>query len=334
MDARQNQLAPYREDATSVHWLGGCFFRKLQGLISQIADTNATVLLQGESGVGKGTVSQIIHAGSSRRNRPFIKVNCAALPAGLLESELFGYERGAFTGALRRKPGKFDMAHGGTLVLDEVADLPIGLQAKLLHALQDGEFSRLGGERDVKVDVRIIATVNRDLEGAVKAGTFREDLYYRLNVVSLLIPPLRERREEIPALARFFQERYARQYNRRPPPLSAATLHRFIQYAWPGNVRELENLVKRIVILETDAFVPAACPLPTTDLSVTSSAARPSRWGMNGGLKEAARRAAREAERALIKATLDETRWNRVEAARRLQISYKALLYKIRACGL
>ena len=326
--------SPGGEVAPEAVWTGGRFFAHLQELIPQIADTNATVLLQGESGVGKGIVARLIHDRSSRRERPFIRVNCAALPVELLESELFGYERGAFTGAVRRKPGKFELAHGGTLLLDEVADLPLPLQAKLLHALQDGEYSRLGGEQDIKVDVRVIAAVNRDLEAAVRRGAFRQDLYYRLNVVSITIPPLRDRREEIPALAEHFRARYAREYSRTVPPLSPATLERFAAYAWPGNVRELENLVKRIVILGSEVFVSAACPLAAPaapDAPVDGDAPRPRG---KAGLKDVARRAARDAERELIRRTLEETRWNRAEAARRLRISYKALLYKIRDCGL
>lgn len=332
LDPTQPPALPDDQDGSL--WMGGTFQGKLQALIGQVNDTNTTILLQGESGVGKGVVAQLIHAGSSRRHRPFVKVNCAAVPAELLESELFGYERGAFTGATRRKPGKFELAHGGTLLLDDVADLPLGLQAKLLHVLQDGEYSRLGGARDIRVDTRIIATANRDLESAVQDGLFRQDLYYRLNVVNILIPPLRERREEIPALAEHFRQRWARRYNRNAPPLSPATVARFSRYAWPGNVRELENVVKRIVILGTEDFLSSTCPLPKSTPPATVTP-RPSPAGSpDGGLKEVVRRAAREVERSLLKAVLEETRWNRAEAARRLQISYKALLYKIRACGL
>jgi len=332
--ALQDRQSGGEEEAQDAVWTGGRFFARLQETIGQIADTNATVLLQGESGVGKGIVARLIHDRSSRRDRPFIKVNCAALPVELLESELFGYERGAFTGAVRRKPGKFELAHGGTLLLDEVADLPLPLQAKLLHALQDGEYSRLGGEQDIKVDVRIVASVNRDLEATVRRGAFRQDLYYRLNVVSIAIPPLRDRREEIPSLAEYFRSRYAREYGRTVPPLSPATLERFAAYAWPGNVRELENVVKRIVILGSEAFVSAACPLAAAAAEEPAAAPEAGRPRGKAGLKDVARRAARDAERELIRRTLEETRWNRAEAARRLRISYKALLYKIRDCGL
>jgi two-component system response regulator AtoC len=324
--------APPRAAAAEALWTGGRFFAQLEALLPQVADTAAPVLLQGESGVGKGLVARLIHDRSSRRERPFLRVNCAALPVELLEAELFGYERGAGMGALRRKPGKFELAHGGTLLLDAVADLPLPLQAKLLHALQEGEVARLGGEPPVKVDVRLLAAVTGDLEAAVRRGAFRPDLFYRLNVVSLPIPPLRERREEIPGLAEHFRARYAQEYGRRVPPLSPATLARFAAYGWPGNVRELENLVKRIVLLGSEAFVPAACPLPGPPGAPESPAAPRGRGG--AGLKEVARRAAREAERELIRRTLEETRWNRAEAARRLHISYKALLYKIRDCGL
>ncbi len=325
-----------RATARRVHDRGGTgcfgqdspFLRELSVLLEYVADTQATILLLGESGVGKGYVARAIHVRSSRRNRPFIHVSCAALPSELLEAELFGYERGAFTGAVRRKPGKFDLAHGGTLLLDEVGELPLHLQAKLLHVLQDSTFSRLGGEADIQVDVRVIAASNRDLETAVRAGSFRADLYYRLNVVGIAIPALRERREEIPGLARFFHTKYCTQYGRTAPELSPNILETFMAYAWPGNIRELENVVKRIVLLGTEAGLPLALSPLVEPPSPLHSA------GTGSNLKDAARRAARDAERHLITGTLQQTRWNRAEAARRLGISYKALLYKIRACGL
>ena len=304
------------------------FLRELSVLMDHVADTQATILVLGESGVGKGFVARAIHDRSCLRDRPFVQVSCAALPSELLEAELFGYERGAFTGAVRRKPGKFDLAHGGTLFLDEVGDLPLPLQAKLLHVLQDSTFSRLGGEADIHVDVRVIAASNRDLDAAVRAGSFRTDLYYRLNVVRIAIPPLRERREEIPALARFFHAKYCAQYSRTAPELSPSALETFARYAWPGNIRELENVVKRIVLLGIGPGLPQG-PSPLVEPPAPLS---PVQSGLS--LKDAARRAAREAEHRLIGDTLRQTRWNRAEAARRLGISYKALLYKIRACGL
>ncbi len=225
---------------------------EVRELIDRVADTDVTVLVRGESGTGKELVARAIHAASLRRDKPFVKVNCAALPTELLESELFGFERGAFTGAVQQKPGKFEFANQGTMFLDEISEMPPSLQAKLLHVLQDGEFSRLGGRHDVQVDVRVVAATNRDLEGAVADGQFREDLFFRLNVVCITLPPLRQRREEIPLLAEYFIQKYAEHYNRPPLALQQDTLHLLVGYAWPGNVRELENMVKRMVVLGTD----------------------------------------------------------------------------------
>ncbi len=244
-----------------------------------------------------------------------------------MESELFGYEKGAFTGAHRRKPGKFEFAHQGTIFLDEIGEMSAPLQAKLLQVLQDGEFSRLGGERDVRVDVRVLASTNRDLERAVEAGMFRDDLYYRLNVVSLTVPPLRERREEISFLADYFLKKYNEQYNRRVPALSVQTLALFQTYHWPGNIREVENLVKRIVILESEECVPQELQREERMESKATPA-------LPVGLKELARRAAREAERVAIQEALRRTQWNRIQTAKLLKISYKALLYKMQECGL
>jgi len=302
--------------------------RKVRATIDQVADTDATVLIRGESGVGKGLVATVLHAQSLRRQKPFIKVNCAALPTELLESELFGYEKGAFTGAHRRKPGKFEFAHQGTIFLDEIGEMSPGLQAKLLQVLQDGEFSRLGGERDVRVDARVLASTNRNLERAVKAGAFRDDLYYRLNVVGLAVPPLRERQEEIPVLADYFLRKYAKQYNRRLSPLSAETFALFQAYHWPGNLRELENFVKRIVVLESEDFLRQELNVPAGERGEERESPPPV------GLKDLARRAAREAERVAIKAALERTNWKKIHAAQLLRISYKALLYKMQQCGL
>src|SRR5512146_2881505 len=216
--------------------------------IEQVADTNATVLVRGESGTGKEVVARLVYSQSSRRDKPFVKVNCAAIPHELLESELFGYEPGAFTGANRQKPGKFDQANNGTLFLDEISEMHPALQAKLLHVLQDGEFSRLGGKRDIAVDVRVLAATNKPLERAVEEGMFREDLFYRLNVVTVHIPPLRERREEIPIFLEFFMRKYSEYYGKQPPPFSDYAVGRMMEYSWPGNIRELENLAKRYVI--------------------------------------------------------------------------------------
>ena len=231
---------------------------KMQGIaqvIEQVADSDVTVLIRGESGVGKELVSRAIHQRSTRRNRPFVKVNCAALPAELLESELFGHERGAFTGAATTRIGKFEQADGGTIMLDEIGEMKPALQAKLLHVLQDAEFTKLGSNKRINVDVRVVAATNRDLEKMMVAGEFREDLYYRLKVIELTVPSLRERRDEIPTLTDFFVARYSRKYNRPARPISDELRQLFSTYDWPGNIRELENMIKRVVILQDEQLV-------------------------------------------------------------------------------
>jgi transcriptional regulator with GAF, ATPase, and Fis domain len=338
--------------------------REVRELIERVADTDVTVLIRGESGTGKELVARAIHAASPRRERTFMKVNCAALPSELLESELFGFERGAFTGAIQNKPGKFEFANHGTMFLDEIGEIQPPLQSKLLQVLQDGEFARLGSREDVRVDVRVIAATNRDLEQAVGDGQFREDLFFRLNVVCITLPPLRQRRDEIPDLTEYFHRQYCEQYNKPPIVLSAETRRLFDEYDWPGNVRELENLMKRMVILGGDEPVRrelteaiagrrrAPGPIPALQPgAVAGRAADPARGAITaapaghgngqdaaapaplppiGSLKDIARQAAREAEREMIFRTLQHTRWNRREAAELLGISYKALLYKIK----
>src|SRR3954465_2501565 len=229
--------------------------REVHDLIGRVADTDVTVLVRGESGTGKELVARAIHASSPRKNRTFVKVNCAALPSELLESELFGFERGAFTGAIQQKPGKFEFAHEGTMFLDEISEMHPPLQSKLLQVLQDGEFARLGGREDVHVDVRIVAATNRDLERAVADGHFREDLFFRLNVVCITLPPLRQRRDEIPVFTERFLAQYAEHYNKPAISLSSDTMRLFASYDWPGNVRELENLLKRAVVLGSDESI-------------------------------------------------------------------------------
>jgi DNA-binding NtrC family response regulator len=226
---------------------------EVRELIERVADTDVTVLVLGESGTGKELVARALYTRSQRHDKPFVKVNCAALPTELLESELFGFERGAFTGAIQHKPGKFEFANHGTMFLDEVSEMSPPLQAKLLQVLQDGEFSRLGSKADVHVDVRLIAATNRDLERAVAEGRFREDLFFRLNVVGITLPPLRERREDIPRLTDFFLKKYSVQYHKPLMEISATTLAMFAEYDWPGNVRELENAIKRAVVLASEA---------------------------------------------------------------------------------
>jgi len=302
----------------------------IRTIIENVADTDAMVLIRGESGVGKDLVARTIHAHSTRREGPFVKVNCAAIPHGLLESELFGHEKGAFTGAHRRKPGQFEYAKGGTIYLDEIAELPLSLQAKLLHVLQDFSFARVGGHAMVEVDARVIAATNRDLERQMALGEFREDLYYRLNVVELQVPPLRERREEIPGLVELFLARFNAQYGRQKQ-ISPETLTRLTAYSWSGNVRELENVIRRMVVLSDgeQAFDALAArnrnghaPDPRPATIVTES------------LRDIARRGAREAERKALAEVLERVRWNRAEASRILKVSYKTLLHKIAECDL
>ena len=329
-----------RNQSDYAHLLGlSPKMKEIMMIINQVAPTNIKVLIRGEGGTGKELVARTLYARSLRRDKPFIKVLCAALPEGLLESELFGYEKGAFTGALRRKPGKFEFANHGTIFLDEIGEISPGLQAKLLQVLQDGEFSRVGGETDVKVDTRVLAATNKNLEKAVAEGTFREDLFYRINVVSVHLPPLRERKEEISYLVEYFLEKFNHQYNKTYQKLSESTLQRFYQYDWPGNVRELENIVKRIVVLDNEDVV-LAKPPPQEDLSLGSPApqARAAPVASTTGasptpiysLKSVGKEAASQAERDLIRNILYQTHWNRKRAAELLQISYKALLYKIK----
>jgi two-component system response regulator AtoC len=317
--------------------------KEVRDIIEQVADTDITVLVRGESGTGKELVARTLFQLSGRSNQPFVKVNCAALPSELLESELFGFEKGAFTGAQKRKLGKFEFANQGTIFLDEISEMHPGLQAKLLQVLQDGEFSRLGGESDVRVDTRIIAATNRNLEEAVADGSFREDLYYRLNVVTVQLPPLRERRDAIPLLVDHFLRKNNEQYNKSVKSLTPSTMNVFLQYNWPGNVRELENMVRRMVVLGNEqavldeiavrAGVDSKAAVSNQALDLESLGADLAN-GEAIDLKAVSRRAAQVAEKRVIERVLHQTRWNRKEAAERLQISYKALLYKMKENGL
>ena len=243
------------DDEDRAVWGNSDKMRGIATVIEQVADSDVTVLIRGESGVGKELVSRAIHQRSTRHNRPFVKVNCAALPADLLESELFGHERGAFTGAATTRVGKFEQADGGTLMLDEIGEMKPALQAKLLHVLQDAEFTKLGSNKRIEVDVRVVAATNRDLEKMMISGDFREDLYYRLKVIELTVPSLRERRDEIPTLIDYFIARYSRKYNRPVRVISDELRQLFLQYDFPGNIRELENMIKRIVILQDEQLV-------------------------------------------------------------------------------
>jgi two-component system response regulator AtoC len=348
--------------------------RGIATVIEQVADSDVTVMIRGESGVGKELVARAIHQRSTRRNRAFVKVNCAALPAELLESELFGHERGAFTGAATTRIGKFEQADGGTLMLDEIGEMKPALQAKLLHVLQDAEFTKLGSNKRIEVDVRVLAATNRDLEKMMLSGDFREDLYYRLKVIELTVPSLRERREEIPTLTDFFIARYSRKYNRPVHIISEELRQLFLQYDWPGNIRELENMIKRVVILQDEQLVvreiqrnmqrasavaAAAAVAAAVPVGFGAAAAMPAAVGplptgppfqtepeppeseepepldeVGGSLAAVAKAAAMKAERAAIEQTLRQVHWNRRKAAQILGVSYKTLLNKIKECGI
>lgn len=311
--------------------------RELEQTARKVADSDVTILICGESGSGKEVLARYIHHLSPRANEAFVKVNCAALPEELLESELFGYERGAFTGAMSQKLGKFELAEGGTILLDEITEMSQRLQAKFLHVLQDKQFNRLGGNRDIRVDVRVLAASNRHLEREVEEGRFREDLYFRLKVIDLHVPPLRERREEIPLLIDYFLERFTKQYDRPLPVLSQQFLNLLLAYRWDGNVRELENMLKRIVILGDEDSVMREIlsrSVPGDSVDSPQPAVPQPAVEETLNLKDVARRAALAAERSLILATLDKTRWNRRKASQLLGVSYKTLITKIKDCGL
>lgn len=306
---------------------------RIRQQILQIAPVDVPVFICGESGVGKEVVARMIHLRSKRRNQPFVKVNCAALPGELLESELFGFEQGAFTGAIRSKPGKFEMANKGTIFLDEIAEMTTPLQAKLLHVLQDHQYSRLGGRHLIDTDVRVLAATNVDVQEAMKTGRFREDLYYRLNVLSILVPPLRERLVEIPLLFRHFLEQYSEKFGKTAVEPSKHLLDAAVNYPWPGNLRELENFVKRYVILEDDEGSLRELVEMSSARQRTSPRDEPVA-PREQGLKALVRGLKDEAEMEAIADALEKTRWCRKDAAKMLGISYKALLYKMRQFNL
>jgi two-component system, NtrC family, response regulator AtoC len=359
------------DDEDRAVWGNSDKMRGIATVIEQVSDSDVTVLIRGESGVGKELVARAIHQRSTRRTKPFVKVNCAALPADLLESELFGHERGAFTGAATTRIGKFEQADHGTLMLDEIGEMKPALQAKLLHVLQDAEFTKLGSNKRIEVDVRIVAATNRDLEKMMISGDFREDLYYRLKVIELVVPPLRERPDEIPTLTDFFTARYSRKYNRPLRPISDQLRKLFLHYEWPGNIRELENMIKRVVILQDELLVvheiernmqqrvaaSAAAAAAAAPVAVAAAAAVPAPVGSvppsfapepqaaevdeaepadesNNSLAAVAKAASLKAERAAIEQTLRQVHWNRRKAAQILGVSYKTLLNKIKECGI
>jgi DNA-binding NtrC family response regulator len=306
--------------------------RKVFASLQKAAATDTTVLLEGESGTGKELFARSLHALSQRADAPFVAINCAAIPETLLETELFGHEKGAFTGAVARKPGKFEMAHHGTLFLDEIGDLPLALQAKILRALEEKRFERVGGTATVSVDVRLVAATNRGLKAAVAARRFREDLFFRLSVFPITVPPLRDRPGDIPLLARFFIERFCRDMKKKPLSLSPAALEQLVSYRWPGNVRELQNCIERAVILaEGEAVQPR-------HLNLSFVAAEPEQEPVNpladldlaGSLMEASKRALGVVERMKIQQALKEADNNKGRAAELLQVPYKLFLSKLK----
>jgi two-component system, NtrC family, response regulator AtoC len=351
------------QDRAFLFWGDSPDMQAIATVIEQVSDSDVTVLIRGESGVGKELVARAIHTRSSRRDRPFVKVNCAALPAELLESELFGHEKGAFTGAATTRIGKFEQADTGTIFLDEIGEMKPALQAKLLHVLQDAEFTKLGSNKPITVDVRVVAATNRDLETMLVGGEFREDLYYRLKVIEVTVPPLRERRNEIQHLTDFFMDRYARRYNRPVRQLSPELYQLFLTYDWPGNIRELENMMKRLVILQDEQLVlreinrvDAVRPTPAYAVAGVGHSHSPAH-GMPPGAEEfdedeeepvadepappsasrladISKAASIKAERTVIEETLRQVRWNRRRAAEQLGVSYKTLLNKIKECGI
>ena len=304
--------------------------RAIRQRAEKVAAANIPVLIQGESGTGKELIARLIHYHSPWASGPLVKVNCPAIPGTLLESELFGYEKGAFTGANGSKPGRVEMAHRGTLFLDEISELEPGLQAKLLQLLQDGQFCRIGAQEDKRVEVRVVCATNRTLEREIDSGSFRADLFYRINVVNLRLPRLRERNQDIPMLVDYFLNHYNEKYNCRAQQPSSHTMALLERYHWPGNIRELENLIKRYVILGSEDTITNELlahreeqfdpEIPTADVPIA--------------LKKVTRQAVRELERRIIFKVLQANKWNRKKAARSLSISYRALLYKMREAGL
>jgi len=298
--------------------------RRLLDRVALVAPSCASVLVIGESGTGKERLSRYLHACSPRKANSFIAINCAAIPEGVLEAELFGHEKGAFTGATSARPGKFELAHEGTLLLDEITEMPVHLQAKLLRVLQEGEVDRLGGRKPVKVDVRVIATSNRDIAQAVREGIFREDLYYRLNVVTIQLPPLRQRKADIMPLARHFLGRFAKTYGRPAPAISEAAVARLMQYPWPGNARELENCMHRAYLMAIEGEI-APEHLALEEMSLQGSQPDKEEPIVQAGVS------IRDMERALIEKTLIHVQGNRTEAAKLLGISIRTLRNKLNA---
>ena len=300
---------------------------RLLETVAQVAATEATVLIAGESGTGKEMIAGALHVNSPRKGGPFVKINCAAITETLLESELFGHEKGAFTGAHKRKEGRFRQAHGGSLFLDEISEMSLAMQVRLLRVLQEREITRVGGEEVIKVDTRVIAATNKDLLQEIEAGRFREDLYYRLNVITLTIPPLRERREDIPLMAKHFLERFAEKNHKDIKGFTPQGMDRLLRYDWPGNVRELMNAVERGVVLSRSEYLDEE-DLPLIQKETMADEASPAEESLTGALS------LEEVERATILKTLSRSGGNKSEAARRLGITRKTLHKKLKKYGM
>jgi two-component system response regulator AtoC len=298
---------------------------KIRQKLEKAAGANIAVLLRGQSGTGKEVLARLIHSQSPLRNGPFVKVSCPAIPGTLIESELFGYEKGAFTGAYGVKPGRIELAHRGTLFLDEIGELDPSLQVKLLHLLQDGEFNRIGAAGDRRIDVRFVCATNRSLEREMKSGNFRQDLFYRINGLTIQLPPLRDRRDDIPILAKYFLRIHSMRLGRPEPPLSARLLADLMKYSWPGNIRELENMVISYVIFESEEDLRSAMQEDFFDPQIPSNGAV--------SLKKVVRAATKQLERTIILRALETHHWNRRKAASALNISYAGLLCKMREAG-
>jgi two-component system response regulator AtoC len=299
--------------------------------VEQAANADIPWLLQGETGTGKEVLARFLHRSSRWGHGGFVKINCPAIPSPLIESELFGYERGAFTGAFETKPGKIEIANGGTLFLDEIADLDLGLQAKLLQVLQDGHFCRIGAQKDRKVETRVVCATNRQLHQGIKSGTFRRDLFYRISVISMDLPSLQERRGDIPMLTAYFLRKYSDKYKRDVPPLSNVLLKRFQNYRWPGNIRELQNLIKRYVVLGSEQAISASLEDHETNQDYLGAEIATNEVIH---LKKVTQNATKQLERKILLRVLDAHGWHRRSSARALSISYGALLYKMREAGL
>jgi two-component system response regulator AtoC len=322
------RIDPADLPSEAVIFGGTVAMREVRGKIERLLHNDLPVLVRGESGTGKELIARFLHTRSDRRDAPFVKLNCAAIPVGLLESELLGYEQGAFTGANQTKRGLVEIADGGTLFLDEIGEMEWALQTKLLHLLQDGHYARIGGREQRLAHVRVICATNSDLEAAVEARAFRQDLYYRIDVVGLRLLPLRERKEDIPQLCEYFLQKLARKLGKSAPQLNPTALHLMEQWNWPGNLRELENWIARVIILGGDEALGAELRRRVA-LADTMDSARP----RIGYLKETSRQAASAAARAVILKVLQANGWNRRKTAEQLNMSYRSLLYKLREAG-